>query len=116
MATYCSFCLKDFAKRGKVRAVYRSDSFPETSQLVCSRCVAKIRHLVKKFNCHQRANCLRREPHLLFVATELVDGWLEPTNRAELIFPVSCLKLARKNSRPLRELAATFIYEDCDPT
>lgn len=116
MDTYCSFCLKDFAKRDKVRAVYRSDSIPETNQLICSDCVAKIRHLVKKFHCRQNANCLKREPHLLFVATALVDGWLEPTNQAELIFPVSCLKLTRKNSRALRELAATFIYEDCDPT
>ncbi|MEK7508232.1 MAG: hypothetical protein AAB568_00030 [Patescibacteria group bacterium] len=112
MATYCSFCLKDFAKRDKVRAVYRSDSIPETNQLICSRCVAKIRHLVKKLHCPQRAKCLKREPHLLFVATALVDGWLEPTNLADLIFPISCLKLARKSSRALREMIATFIYDD----
>ena len=116
MATYCSFCLKDFAKRDKARAVYRSDSIPEVSQLICSHCVAKIRHLVESFNCPQSADCLRREPHLLIVTTRLFDGWLYPTNHVELMFPVACLVETRKNSRPLRELAATFIHEDSEPT
>lgn len=113
---YCSFCLQDFAKRDKARAVYRSDSIPELSQLICSRCVRKIRHLVEKFNCVQSADSLRSEPHLLIVSTELFDGWLHPTNHVELMFPVSCLVKARKNSRTLRELAAAFVNEDSEPT